>query len=409
MSSGRGRHKQIACPGKCAKARRREVERERQRASFEAAPGKIKVCICCRRPFSTSGGQGNKVKICGDVCRAKLHREYARRSRARRSPKGRDCIYCNDWFPTTGRSRAMTCSKPECVRHLRRAQHAKWAANNPERLKEIGRRAALNWKYKNSENLQRTRDYARERMRRLIDTQDEKYVLNNRRQRMKRTKAKTFIAVQTLIGDGMINYKTKTTEWLKARLANIDAAAAKSLLEAAQILSELHKRKENVPQMRSGYLKFFREISDGKLSAEAVLGISLQSALPALMRLPIADQISLVRGGAISVAEHDSAGNIRSVDKDPNAMTLGQWELAIGEKGFRPYNEQKRILSRRGPDVRRSSSVKDLRFDASTKEVVCGRMRISVRDLMSLLRKHGYEIDAPTKATARFASDAHPN
>jgi hypothetical protein len=206
-----------------------------------------------------------------------------------------------------------------------------------------------------------------------------------------------------------MNYEAKSTEWLKARLASIDAAAARSLSEASHILAELHKRKESVPQMRAGYLKYFREIANGSLAAEAVLGIGVHAALVYVARLPMQEQLVIVRGGRVTVAEHDAQGNIRSVDKDPNALTLSQWELAIGDKGYRPYNEQKRILSRRGPDVRRSSSVKELRFDESTKEVVCGRMRISVRDLMSLLRKYGYEIDAPAKAAHRFASDAHPN
>jgi hypothetical protein len=197
-------------------------------------------------------------------------------------------------------------------------------------------------------------------------------------------------------------YETKTTTWLKNRLTQIEAITASRLLEASRILLELHKRKEAVAGMRSGYFKFFKEIAEGKLSPEVVLGIHTPAAIPYILRLAPNEQMSLVRGGRIIIAEHDAQGQIVSCSKAPNMLTLRQWDLAIGEQGFRLFSDQKRILAKRGADVRRSQSVKDIRFDDATDELVCGRMRISLRDVRSVLHRHGYTVLSP-KAVKKAA------
>lgn len=208
-----------------------------------------------------------------------------------------------------------------------------------------------------------------------------------------------------------MNYETKSTAWLKDRLAKLDKICTTSLLEASKILHELQRRKAFVPQTKSGFFKHYREIASGKLLPEIVLNIASPTAIPYIMRLGRQEQVALLKGGKVTIAEHDARGQIISVDRHPNRLTLGQWEMAIGDEGYRPFNDQKRILAKRGNDVRRTKVIAEVKADMATDEIVLGQIRVPARKVMAALIKLGYHVEAPEpRRPAKQASGAlHAN
>lgn len=188
-----------------------------------------------------------------------------------------------------------------------------------------------------------------------------------------------------------MNIQTSSTEQLESRLGAIVASVAEGVHEGCLIIHELHKRGEYRPYMAQGPFRFWREVAEGKLTAAAVLGFGgVKPILAKVAKLPAEQQEELLHGAPIVVVEHDEHGHIYAVAKEPMRLSQAQWDLAIGDAGYRDIDEQKAILAARGPDVRRSSSVAEFRIDTATGEIVVGRIRLDIRDVLYRCAKAGY-------------------
>lgn len=185
------------------------------------------------------------------------------------------------------------------------------------------------------------------------------------------------------------------TKALTARLATLTGRTAEMIGEAALILMELHTRKIKHPLMRDGVLGYFAEISNGQLSAKAVLAFAgVHTILKRLIGMPLDQQDAFAAGGRATIAVHDRAGKIISDQKPLVQMSARQLDVAFDKGIARPFAEQRKVLGARQPATsrRRSTSTLSIRADLAAGEIICGQLRFKPHDLAAAMKVLGFKI-----------------
>lgn len=198
--------------------------------------------------------------------------------------------------------------------------------------------------------------------------------------------------------------RTRNTEQLKAALANLERNLHENALAVCEILAELARRRESVPQMRMGFLRHYAKIASGALDVSAAIAMGgFEHGLSAVSRLPVEEQRRVARGGKITVARYNEVGRVTPVECTLLQLTQREIDMAVGDDGQRSFKAQKKILTARGPDVPPRPPRPRVRADVDTGEIVVGRFRIPVADLDAPLRRLGFRL-VPVKQSEKMVA-----
>lgn len=183
------------------------------------------------------------------------------------------------------------------------------------------------------------------------------------------------------------------TKSLIGQLTRLTDRTADTIKEAASILQELKARKLRHPLMRDGVLLYYAEIASDQLSARAALAFAgVHTILKRIVSLPLAQQDSLADGKEISIAVHNSKGEIINENRTLIQLTAAQLDMALAAGSVRSFTEQKKILAARRPRARRSRSPIKIRADAASGEIICGQLRFKPNDLAAAMKILGFKI-----------------
>lgn len=193
----------------------------------------------------------------------------------------------------------------------------------------------------------------------------------------------------------MKNLTEMTIAELYAALKKSTAATVAEFAIGAAILHELWGRGEVHPLMRQGPYRWHKEISAKRLSP--MLALTIGGGHTALVRkmfdLPLDKQDAFANGDKIIVAVHDSGGKIIAGEQTITELDGWMYEIVFNDGMVRTFEQQKRILSKRAPDVRRSSKPVDIRADVQAGEIVCGQMRFKPSELAGPLKQLGFKVE----------------
>lgn len=184
---------------------------------------------------------------------------------------------------------------------------------------------------------------------------------------------------------------------LRKELASALTATAHGLARAAMIWSELQRRGEDTPELRSGLATWLPRIARAELAAEAVIAFAGQRMLlQRMIGMPL-DQQRLLAGGAdITVAIINERGEIVGTDKPLTQLSSRDVLLAIDGGQVRPLSAQIRTLShsitKTKSPRRGGGSVASIRADRHTGMLAIGRSRIAPSDLADALHILGFNL-----------------
>ena len=199
-----------------------------------------------------------------------------------------------------------------------------------------------------------------------------------------------------------------TNDELLDSFKKCNLSIAEDLKRGCSYLVELNARGVLDTRLCTGPWKYFREIAGDKLDPQIAL-LARQMDIPYITPFPLDKQLRLVSGEEkVRTVDHNEQGQVVTIDVALDKMTRRDLDLAFTKQGFRPLSQQRRILAARGNDVRRSTAPAKLRADLQTEEVVCGKMRFSVTELATVLKKLGFKVvRTQPKAAAGESHDAH--
>lgn len=186
---------------------------------------------------------------------------------------------------------------------------------------------------------------------------------------------------------------------LKAELAKALSVTAHGLARAATLWSELHRRGESLPELRSGLATWLPRIARGDLAPEAVVAFAGQRMLlQRMMGMPLDEQRKFAAGEEITVAAINDRGEIVGEDKPLARLNSREILLAIGDAGsIRPLHEQTKTLGRSITKTRRrthsGNSTATIRADRQSGLLQIGRSRVEPTDLANALRALGWRME----------------
>lgn len=181
----------------------------------------------------------------------------------------------------------------------------------------------------------------------------------------------------------------KPTAEIQIELSEIAGGIAAKVIRASQLLSELQRRKIFHPFMRTSILRHHRGISDGKLSAMAVLTLGGNMPLiSAIKALSIEMQERLASGVAVDVAEMTPEGKVITVSRPIIELSGSALERVFGSKGVRSLTEQAKLLGKE-PDRKK---VNGIMVDKDEIALIFGRMHVRPNDLIAPLKALGYDL-----------------
>lgn len=186
---------------------------------------------------------------------------------------------------------------------------------------------------------------------------------------------------------------------LRAELARALELTAHGLARASVIWSELVRRGESVPELRSGLAMWLPRIARGDLAAEAVVAFAGQRMLlQRMVGMPLHEQRKFAEGAEISVAAINEKGEIVGEKKPLVRLSAREILLALGEGGtIRPVIEQTRTLSRSLTKIRTRThsghSTATIRAEKETGLLQIGRTRVDPTDIADALRRLGWKLE----------------
>lgn len=175
---------------------------------------------------------------------------------------------------------------------------------------------------------------------------------------------------------------------LKARLAECLARTADDLREMAAIVGELEARGEDLDALKLGMIHYLRRIAAGELLPEIVVHFSGNpQVLDLVALLPLSDQRQLVKGEGVEYVAI-SSGQLVERRIDLLYATRAQIKQVMTAGRLRSKPEQIAYIegesTRRKPPAGKRRARK-ITVDRVTREVVVGKMRVPIADLLSAI------------------------
>ncbi len=198
-----------------------------------------------------------------------------------------------------------------------------------------------------------------------------------------------------------MDYEDMTIDQLYGALKKATAATVAEFTTYVGILHELWRRGETHPLMKQGPARWHKEIAAKRLSP--TLALTIGGGHTALVRkmldLPLDKQDALASGETIVVAVHNEEGKIVAADQTITDLDGWMYEIVFNDGMIRSFNQQKKLLSNRSPDVRRSRVPTEIKADPAAGEIVWGQQRAKPADFTKAFRDLGFK--APEREDRR--------
>jgi hypothetical protein len=150
-----------------------------------------------------------------------------------------------------------------------------------------------------------------------------------------------------LIERSQTDLSTRSTDELRAQLAETLEITVANLLRMAAIVAELERRGVDLADLRLGLVGYLRQIAHGRLAARAVVRFAER---PLLLRsvssLPLPDQERLAEGERVQLAVHQE-GAVTHRLVDPLDLSADQVRRVFGRDGLRTVEQQVPLLEER--------------------------------------------------------------
>lgn len=179
-----------------------------------------------------------------------------------------------------------------------------------------------------------------------------------------------------------------TTEELRQELAQSLQLNARQLLHLAAVWRVLESRGENLDELRRGMGAYLPLIASGRLAADAVVKFAGQATLlRALTDLSIDRQKAIAAGESLRVITLDNNGEPKTVEMPAYALTAAQVRQVFAPGKLRDEKEQAAQLLQSTTRKRkaRTAAGPRVRHDTTTDQLVIGRTRISVGEVLAAL------------------------
>lgn len=168
--------------------------------------------------------------------------------------------------------------------------------------------------------------------------------------------------------------------------------SAEGALKACIAITVLEEREVPLPMLPEGF-RYARDIAEGRLSAHAAMILGSKADLiKAVMPLPLKEQDAIADGKKIKVAVKLD-GRVMNKDMSIFQMSQMQLRLVFSDEGITPASEQGEWLHKTGykEPVPKATKCK-LAVDSKTSEILIGRNRVTVDDLIPQLAALGYSV-----------------
>jgi hypothetical protein len=191
----------------------------------------------------------------------------------------------------------------------------------------------------------------------------------------------------------MSTFSNYSTSELLGLLKDAVTDTTAGIKRAADILLELKSRGECHPFTRSGTLRYFAEISDGRLTPLAALVLGeFPSIIKKIIGLPADQQDSIASGAPIPVAEMDNIGNMVTTEKNIMRMTPREIETVFDGSSIRDVKAQQHLVRRASIPVARTSERPRIPVDVAGGRLIFGNMKVGVEELRAPMRELGFKI-----------------
>lgn len=180
-----------------------------------------------------------------------------------------------------------------------------------------------------------------------------------------------------------------SSEELKAELDGFTALAVEVAERMSLILRELRNRRQAHPFFRHPVLRFFQDIADQNLDAEAAISLTNAELIRAVLPLARARQREISRGAELAVANIALDSRVETESMPIFRMDSATLRRVFGPDGIRSITDQAEIIRSEGR-VERHGMITVLRDECLIK---IGNQKIKPEDLRGPLLALGYTLD----------------
>lgn len=184
---------------------------------------------------------------------------------------------------------------------------------------------------------------------------------------------------------------TPPAEMTSEELRNVVDSIRELAVDVVEYLSEVMavfaSRKERHPFMADRILRFWREINDQRLSAEAAIYLANAKLIKPILPLSHDEQIRIARGEPVAIAIMTETGEIRSDDTQIHRMDDATLKRAFGPDGIRTVHAQAELIRAEGK-VQRVGMITVLRDQRALK---IGNQTIQPEEIAKAMASLGWE------------------
>lgn len=187
-----------------------------------------------------------------------------------------------------------------------------------------------------------------------------------------------------------------STEELLAEMNGFRVLAVEVVERLSRVMKVLRDRRQPHAFFHDRILRFWANIANQTLSAEAAILLGNSQTIQAVLPLPIKDQVEIAKGREIAVAEINGLGDVRLEHMPINRMDGPTLHRVFGPEGIRSINEQTEILRKR-EKLQRIGVVTVLGDEQVLK---IGNQKIKPEDLRGPLLALGYRLELARSSRA---------
>lgn len=180
-----------------------------------------------------------------------------------------------------------------------------------------------------------------------------------------------------------------SVEDLKRELARGLEITAERLKYVATIWQELHRRGEDLSDLRSGLMEYIPLIATQQVDPNLVIACAgHKTLLSALSRLPISKQNEIAKNGGVSIAHLDENGEKVIVEKTLANLRVEDIYYAFGDGYVRNASEQIKLRlkhSVKPKAQKKPRKTSNIRFNDDGATMRIGTNTVSIEQLIETL------------------------
>lgn len=180
-------------------------------------------------------------------------------------------------------------------------------------------------------------------------------------------------------------------EDLKRELARGLEITAERLRYVAEIWQELHRRGEDLSDLRSGLMEYIPLIATRQVDPNLVIACAgHKTLLSALSRLPIEKQNEIAKSGAVEIAHLNENGEKIVVEKTLANLRADDIYYAFGDGYLRNTSEQIKLRlkhSAKPKTPKKPRKTSNIRFNNDGATMRIGTNTVNIEQLIETLKE----------------------